>query len=174
MAMMCWMISQQCIPYHLSAPNPPPKARFWAHSIVFSSSDTRVFEISFYGLCFFDSHTSDTFSIASLSWHIFFHTDQVFSTHMLQAHFILCLHRDRFLFIRVGFFQLMHIGHILSCISAIVNFFSYEFDFLNSCISDTFYLVPLSWQIFLYANRVFLTYIPRVHFTLWWISLHTG
>ena len=78
----------------------------------------------------------------------------------------MCLCCDRFYFMQVGFFQLMCLKHILSCVSIVIDFSLRRSSFLDSHVSITFYLIPLPWQISLYTCWVFLTYVLRAYFIL--------
>lgn len=99
-------------------------------------------------------------------WRISLHMGQVFLTYVPHVYFVLCLHHDEFLFIRVKFFQLMclmhirlytfvmaeflrvkfflfiYFRHILLCVSTMTDFSSCKLGSLDSCVLDTFCLVP--------------------------------
>lgn len=76
----------------------------------------------------------------SLPWLISLHTGQVFSTHMPQTYFALCLlHED---------------------------FFTRGSEFWNSCVLTTFCLVPPPWWISPHMSWIFSTNAPGAHLTL--------
>lgn len=119
MIVMCWMISQQHIPYHLSS-----LMIYWgAQSAMFSSSDMWALGIFFMG------------------W--------VFSTYMLQAYFTLCFRHNGFLFMRIRFSWPIRLGHILSCASTMVDFSLPGWGFFDSYTSGIFYFIPLLWRVFI-------------------------
>lgn len=90
---------------------------------------------------------------------------QVFSIYVSRAYFALCLCRDRFLLMRVGFFRLTSLEHILSYASIVVDFFSCKSSFPNLLALGTFCPMPMPWWIS-HAGQVFLIHVPRAHFIM--------